>query len=70
MRKHAEAELRPAELQNVVEGLGDVVKAGAGLNLRFVLRLEVGQALEPTPQQLSRLNEALAKVSSKLRFGT
>lgn len=31
----AEAELQPSELQDTVAGLGDLVKAGAGLNLRM-----------------------------------
>lgn len=68
-RKHAEAELESSELQDLVEGLPDVLKAGAGLNLRFVLRLELGETLEPTPEQLARLNEALAKACAKIKFG-
>ncbi len=68
-RKHAEAELESSELQDLVEGLPDVVKAGVGLNLRFVLRLELGEAVEPTSEQMARLNDALAKACAKFKFG-
>lgn len=68
-RKHAEAELKPAELQDIVDHLSDVVKAGAGLNLRFVLRLEVGDGVKIKAEQIAKLNEILAKICGKLRFG-
>lgn len=67
--KCAEAELEPSELQDVVDGLGDVLKAGAGLNLRFVLRLEVGDGVQTKAEQIAKLNEILAKICNKLRFG-
>ncbi len=65
----AQAELEPVELQDLVDGLAEIVKAGAGLNLRFVLRLELGDGIEPMPDQLAKLNEALRKACSKLEFG-
>ena len=69
-RGHAtEAELEPAELQDLVDGLSEIIKAGAGLNLRFILRLELGQGAQPSPDQLATLNEALRKVCSKLELG-
>jgi len=68
-RRCAEAELEPSELQDVVDGLGDILKAGAGLNLRFVLRLEVGDGVQMKANQIAKLNEILAKICSKLRFG-
>jgi hypothetical protein len=68
-RRYAEAELKPAEFQDIVDGLSDVLKAGAGLNLRFVLRLELGDGVEMTAQQIARLNETLAKICAKLSFG-
>ncbi|MBI2912236.1 MAG: hypothetical protein HYY05_08835 [Chloroflexi bacterium] len=67
-RKYAEADLEAAELQDFVDGLSEVLKAGAGLDLKFVLRVELrGDAA--TPEQMALLNEALAKVSAKLRLG-
>jgi hypothetical protein len=68
-RKCAEAELEPSELQDIVEGLGDIVKAGAGLNLRFVLRLEVGDGVQLKAEQIARLNEVLSKICNKLSLG-
>jgi len=68
-QEYAEAELEPAELQDVVDGLSDVLKAGAGLNLRFVLRMEVGLGAQAKAEQIARLNEILAKICDKLRFG-
>ncbi|MDA1129446.1 MAG: hypothetical protein O2913_12215 [Chloroflexi bacterium] len=66
-RKYAEAEMEPAELQDLVDGLGDIVKAGAGLDLRFVVRVELSDGATD-PEQVGALNEALAKASSKLRL--
>jgi len=65
----AEAELEPAELQDVVDGLAEIVKAGAGLDLRFVLRLELGPDAQPSPEQLAKLNDALKKACSKFQLG-
>jgi hypothetical protein len=67
-RHVTEAELEPAELQDLVDGLADIIKAGAGLDLRFVVRLELGQNVEPSPEQLANLNDVLRKACSKLRF--
>jgi len=67
-RKYAEAELEPSEFQDVVDGLGDVLKAGAGLNLRFVFRLEVGDGVQVNAEQITKLNEILSKICAKLRF--
>lgn len=68
-RMCAEAELQPSELQDFVEGMGDILKAGAGLNLRLVLRVEVGKEKKPSGDQLSKLNDAMSKACSKLKFG-
>ncbi len=64
-----EAELEPAELQDLVDGLADIIKTGAGLNLRFFLRLELGDGVQPMAAQLMRLNEELKKACPKLEFG-
>jgi len=46
-----------------------VPKAGAGLNLRFLLRMEGGDGVEAKAQQIAKLKEILAKICDKLRFG-
>jgi len=67
-RMYAEAELQPSELQDFVDGMGDVLKAGAGLDLRLVLRVEVGKGKEPAAEQLAKLNDAVSKACKKLKF--
>ncbi len=68
-RRHvAEAELEPVELQDLVDRLAEIIKAGAGLDLRFVLRLELGPDAQPSPERLARLNDALRKACSKLEL--
>ncbi len=69
-RKYAEAELQPSELQDIVDGLGELVKAGAGLNLRFVLRLEAGDGDKVKAEQIAKLNQVLAKICNKMKFQT
>lgn len=64
-RRFAEATLEPAELQDLADGLGDILKAGAGLNLRFVLRMELAEG-SVARDVITRLNDVLAKVSKKL----
>lgn len=68
-RAITEAELEPAELQDLVDGLAGLLKAAAGLNLRFFLRLEAGDDVRPTEEQIAALNEALEKACARLRFG-
>jgi hypothetical protein len=68
-KKQAEADLDPAELQDLVDALPDILKAGAGLNLRFVLRLELKDGEQVPEKQIAKLNDALGKASPKLKFG-
>jgi len=64
----AEAELKTGELQDLADEIASIVSAAAGLRLRFVIRVEVTSTPPPTPEILSRINEALAKVSDKLKL--
>ena len=65
--KYAEAVLEPAEIQDLAEGLAEIVKVGAGLDLRFVLRVQMADGAF-APEQVAQLNELLEKVSTKLRL--
>ncbi len=67
-RRYAEAVMEPAELQDFVDGLSDVLKAGAGLDLRFVLRVELPDGAG-TPEHVARLNDALARLPGRLKLG-
>ena len=66
VRHQAQAELTASELQDLVDALPEILKAGAGLDLRFVLRLELGDSGEPAEEQLAQLREALKRASDKL----
>ncbi len=66
-RKSAEATLEPAELQDLADGLGEILKAGAGLDLRFVLRVEIADGTV-SRDLIAKLNDALSKASKKLRL--
>jgi len=64
----AEAELRPNELQDLAEEVGNVVSAAAGHQLRFVLRVELGETPPPALEIVKKIDEALGRVSGKLRL--
>ncbi len=55
-----------AELQDLVDRLGEILRVSAGLDLKFVLRIELGSGSAPS-DQMARLNELLAGVSAKLK---
>lgn len=67
-RPVAESELTVAQLQDVAEGIGDLVKAAAGTPLKLTLRIELGGGTTPSAHVVERLNELLAKVSGELRL--
>ena len=54
----AGAELSPSQIQDLAEIIGDVIKAAAGHDIRFTLRVEMGNG---TPA------EVVEKVSEQLR---
>lgn len=63
-----EAELRPGELQDLAEEVGNIVSAAAGHQLRFVLRVELAEAPPPAPEIVKKINEALGRVSDELKL--
>ncbi len=67
-RHFAEADMEPSELQDLVDSLSEILKAGAGLNLRFVLRIEAGDGADASADQLRQLRDALRKANEKLAF--
>jgi hypothetical protein len=62
----AMAELEPAELQDFVDSMPEIIKAGVGLDLHYTLRLELGRDVKPSEEQIKKLNEILKKTSDKL----
>ncbi|MBI2958637.1 MAG: DUF499 domain-containing protein [Chloroflexi bacterium] len=65
--KYAEATLEPSEIQDLADGLGDIKKAAAGVDLKFVVRIELPDGTVE-PQFITTLNDVLAKVSVKLKL--
>jgi hypothetical protein len=63
----AEAELSIAEVQNLADQVAAIQSAAAGLNLRFVVRVELTSTAQLGEEQLKKLNEALEAVSPKLK---
>ena len=64
--RFTEASLEVEEIQNLADEIGDLVRIGAGYDLRFNLRIEV-EGAEPLPEDIAaRLNEVLDRVSGKL----
>ena len=65
----AEAELRPNEIQDLADQIGEVVKAAAGLELRVRVRVELGGAERPSPQALEKVNEILRAIRDEFQLG-
>ena len=64
----AQAELRPNQLQDLADQVGELTRAAVGHDLKFVLRIELGGA-NPAPADLvEKLNAALAEVAEGLRL--
>lgn len=64
----AESELRPDEIQSLAEAMGDLLKATAGLTLKFRLRIELSGKGEIPNETVSKINEVLEDVADGLRF--
>lgn len=66
----AEAELRPAEIQNLADVIGDLIKATAGLSLSFRVQIELsGDGGQPVSEDRAEaVNQVLAEVSSDIQL--
>jgi len=64
----ASAALEASALQDLVEGLPDLVKAAAGLPLRFDLSVTLGDGQEVGKEAVEAINKLLEKVSADLRL--
>lgn len=62
------AALEPADFQDLIDVLPDVLKAAAGVPLQFKLSVTLGDGTEVDSGTLEALNELLGKVSSNLRL--
>jgi len=61
----AEVAIKPEELQNLAEVMGELLQETAGCGLQFHLRIELAGNI-PNPKQLEKINTILKKVSEKI----
>jgi hypothetical protein len=62
------AVLQPNELQDLVDVLDDIVKATAGVPLRFQLQISLGDGQDISSAKVEKVNQLLASVSPELHF--
>jgi len=61
-----EAELRPNELQDLAEVIGDLKAAAVGLNLKLLMRIELGGDPPPSKETIEKFNSILSKACKGL----
>ncbi|MCR4419670.1 MAG: DUF499 domain-containing protein [Clostridia bacterium] len=66
--KAAEAELRPHQLQDLAEIIGELASAAVGYELVFRLRVELGGASAPSDEVVQTVNRLLARVAKDLQL--
>lgn len=64
----AEAELRPDEIQNLAEVMGNLLKAAAGLKLTFRLRVELSGDGDVSQEVVEKVNGLLAEASDGIQL--
>ncbi|HHW43633.1 MAG TPA: hypothetical protein GXX25_07460, partial [Desulfotomaculum sp.] len=66
--KAAQAELRPHQIQDLAEIIGELVNAAAGYELVFRLRVELGGAGTLPDEVVQTVNRLLAGVAKDLQL--
>jgi len=66
--KVAEAELRPNEIQDLADVIGELVAAAVGLELTFQLRVELAGAPKLPDAVVDKINQLLAGVTEGLKL--
>lgn len=64
----AEADLRPNEIQDLADEIGEISAAAVGLELKFHIRIEVGGDVKPKEEVKETINQKLKNVSEKLKL--
>jgi hypothetical protein len=62
----AEAELRPNEIQDLADSIGELIEAAAGHELRFRLRIELDGADSLSDEAVEKISSVLGEVSKDL----
>jgi hypothetical protein len=64
----AQAELRPNQLQDLADQVGELTRAAVGFELRFCVRVELGGKMPPPAELVEKVNKLLAEVAEELRL--
>jgi len=66
--KQVTAELRPNEIQDLADQLGDLTKAAAGHELKFSLQIQVGTDKSPPADVVEQMNKILGGIKKGMKF--
>ena len=64
----AEADLRPNEIQDLADVMGELTAAAAGNDLKFHLKIELGGKIPAADDVLKKLNHILQGITDKLQL--
>jgi hypothetical protein len=64
----AEADLRPNQIQDLAEVVGDLTRAAAGHDLEFHLRIELGGEEPPPDKTVEEMNKILKPISDEMKL--
>ena len=62
----AEAPIETYEIQNLSEQISELTRAAIGLDLKFLLRVELGSNPPPSEEAVAKINQLLQEVSEQL----
>ena len=65
--RHAESELTEMEIQDLTETIGDLATIAPELDFKFRISI-TAEGEPPSNEMLEKINEALCKVTDKLKF--
>ena len=54
------------EIQNLSEQISELTRAAIGLDLKFLLRVELGSNPPPSEEAVAKINQLLQEVSEQL----
>jgi len=66
--KQVMAELRPNEIQDLADQLGELTKAAAGHDLKFSLQIELGSDQQPPDEVVEQMNRILGGIKKGMRL--
>lgn len=64
----AEAELRPNEIQDLADQIGEIVRAAVGMELKFHVRIELGGNEKSPDPAIAEINKLLEQISADFKL--